>query len=298
MSTAMRAVRLAPRTALVGGVVFGLIVIVAILAPELAPQNPTGGTLSATLLPPFWMHGGSLAHILGTDELGRDELSRLIYGARVSVSVGVGAALIAGVVGVPLGVLAGYLGGTFDAVLGIVLNVFIAFPFLLLALLVAAVVGPSFSNTLLILGIAGWPVYARVIRAEVLSVREHMYVEMARTMGFSRIRVMARHIFPTVRPTFLVVASLQVGQMILAEAFLSFLGLGVQPPQPSWGNMLADGQNLIYTQWWLTVFPGMAILVTVLSVNLIADGLRRRMMPELEISDPSMWKGGRVLATP
>jgi ABC-type dipeptide/oligopeptide/nickel transport system permease subunit len=270
------------RLAVAGGVLFALIVVVAIFAPELAPDNPVGGALSLTLQPPAWMHGGSAAHLLGTDELGRDELSRLIFGARVSVSVGVGAALVASVVGVPLGLVSGYLGGRFDAAVGVVLNIFLAFPFLLLALLAAAVVGPGFSNTLLILGIAGWPVYTRVVRAEVLSIREHLYVEIARTMGFSRLRVLARHVFPSVWPTFVVLSSLQVGQMILSESFLSFLGLGVQPPQPSWGNMLADGQNLIYSQWWLTVFPGGAILLTVLSVNLMADGLRRRIAPQLD----------------
>lgn len=282
------------RSAFVGAVIFGLVVIIAIFAPVLAPHNPTNENLPVALMPPAWLHGGSASYLLGTDELGRDELSRLIYGARVSVAVGVGAAFVAALIGVSLGVVSGYIGGKFDSAVRIVLNVFLGFPFLLLALVAAAVIGPGFKVTLIILGIAGWPVYTRVIRAEVLSVRERSYVEAARAMGFSRMRVMARHVFPTVWPTFLVVSSLQVGQLILAESFLSYLGLGVQLPQPSWGNMVADGQNYISTQWWLSVFPGAAILVTVLSVNLIADGLRRRTARQLEV-ETSQGRG-KVLA--
>lgn len=269
-----------------GVAVFGVVVLTAVFAPLLAPHNPTNQQLSAALLPPAWMKGGSLSHLLGTDQLGRDELSRIIFGSRISVVVGLGAALVAGLVGVPLGMLSGYLGGAVDAVMTVVLNVFIAFPFLLLALLVAAIVGPGFINTLFILGIAGWPVYARVIRAEVLSLRERGHVEAARAMGFSSGRILRRHVLPSVWPTFVVLASLQVGQMILAEAFLSFLGLGVQPPTSTWGNMLAGSENLIYSQWWLMVFPGIAILLTVLSVNFIADGVRDMLRPEANLFEP------------
>lgn len=266
-----------------GLIIFGIVVIVAVSSPLIAPHRPTYQNLSTALMPPAWLKGGSISHLLGTDQLGRDELSRVIYGARVSVVVGVGAAAVAGLVGLPLGMMSGYFGGLVDAIMTVILNIFLAFPFLLLALLVAAIVGPGFLNTLFILGIAGWPVYARVIRAEVLSLRERRYIEAARAMGFSRSRVLSRHILPSIWPTFVVVASLQVGQMILAEAFLSFLGLGVQPPTPTWGNMLAGGESLLYSQWWLTVFPGLAILLTVLSVNLIADGIGELLRPESEL---------------
>ena len=251
-----------------------LVALVAVFAPLISPDSPTAISLANSLQPPFWMSGGSGAHLLGTDVLGRDELSRLIYAARVSLTVGISASAIAVAIGVPLGIVAGYMGGLFDSGIGVVLNILLAFPFLLLALVIAAVVGAGFANVIIILGVTGWPIYTRIIRAQVLELRERDFVKLARAMGLYHTRVMLRHVLPGIWGTFLVIASLQVGQMILSEAFLSFLGLGVQPPQPSWGQMLSDGQSLIFSQWWLTLFPGLAIFITVLSVNLFGDGLR------------------------
>ncbi|WP_432826200.1 ABC transporter permease [Dactylosporangium sp. CA-092794] len=262
------------RAGLVSAVLLLLLVVAAVLAPLIAPHNPTGGELADTLRPPVWAHDGSWRFPLGTDSLGRDELSRLIYGARVSLLVGLVAAVIAGVVGVPLGLFAGYLGGRADTVVAGVVNIMMAFPFLLLALLVAGVTGPGLRNVLLILGLTGWPMYTRVIRSVVLELRERTFVTNARVMGLSHPRVMFRHVLPGVWPTFLVITSLQIGHMILAEAFLSFLGLGIQPPTPTWGGMLSEGRSYIYTQWWLTAFPGIAMLVTVLCVNLLSDSIR------------------------
>lgn len=253
------------------------LVFVAVFAPVVAPHPPTGGELPDLLKPPAWMDGGEWRFPLGTDALGRDELSRLIFSARISLLVGFLAALIAAAVGVPLGVVSGYLGGRVDSVVAGLVNIMMAFPFLLLALLVAAVTGPGLRNVLLILGLTGWPIYTRVIRSVVLELRERTFVTNARVLGLSHARVMLRHVLPGVWPTFLVITSLQIGHMILAEAFLSFLGLGIQPPTPSWGGMLDSGRAHIYDQWWLTTFPGIAILITVLSVNLLSDSVRDLM---------------------
>lgn len=260
--------------ALTSGGMLLMLVLVAVFAPVVAPHSPTGGELVDLLKPPAWMEGGSWRFPLGTDALGRDELSRLIYSARISLLVGFLAALIASAVGVPLGLVSGYLGGRVDATIVGVVNIMMAFPFLLLALLVAAVTGPGLRNVLLILGLTGWPIYTRVIRSVVLELRERTFVTNARVLGLSHLRVMFRHVLPGVWPTFLVITSLQIGHMILAEAFLSFLGLGIQPPTPTWGGMLDDGRAHIYDQWWLTTFPGIAILITVLSVNLLSDSIR------------------------
>jgi ABC-type dipeptide/oligopeptide/nickel transport system permease subunit len=279
------------RFGVAGGVVIVLVALAALFAPFISPDSPTAINLGNSLQPPFWMSGGSTAHLLGTDVLGRDELSRLIYAARVSLTVGIAASAIAVAIGVPLGIIAGYMGGLFDSVIGVILNILLAFPFLLLALLIAAVVGPGFANVIIILGVTGWPIYTRIIRAQVLEIRERDFVKLARAMGLSHTRVMLRHVLPGIWGTFLVIASLQVGQMILSEAFLSFLGLGVQPPQPSWGEMLSDGQSLIFSQWWLTLFPGLAIFITVLSVNLFGDGLRDLFDPAAGTNVASAPKG-------
>ncbi|MFY1633011.1 ABC transporter permease [Solwaraspora sp. WMMB335] len=262
------------RTGRTSAVVLALLILVAVFAPLLTPHSPTGGELEDLLRPPVWSDGGSWTFPLGTDSLGRDELARLIYSARVSLLVGLVAAVIASLVGVPLGLLSGYLGGRTDALISGLVNMMMAFPFLLLALLVAAVTGPGLRNVLLILGLTGWPIYTRVIRSVVLELRERTFVTNARVMGLSHPRIMFRHVLAGVWPTFLVITSLQIGHMILAEAFLSFLGLGVQPPAPTWGAMLSEGRAYIYEQWWLSTFPGIAILLTVLCVNLFSDSLR------------------------
>jgi ABC-type dipeptide/oligopeptide/nickel transport system permease subunit len=269
----------------ISGVVLVLLVLVAVFAPLLTPHDPTGGELEDLLRPPVWAEGGSWTFPLGTDSLGRDELTRLMYGARVSLLVGLVAAVIASLVGVPLGLLSGYLGGRVDTVIVGIVNVMMAFPFLLLALLVAGVTGPGLRNVLLILGLTGWPIYTRVIRSVVLELRERTFVTNARVMGLSHLRVMFRHVLPGVWPTFLVITSLQIGHMILAEAFLSFLGLGIQPPTPTWGGMLSEGRAYIYGQWWLTTFPGIAILITVLCVNLLSDSVRDALASTRSVDD-------------
>lgn len=270
---------------IISGALLVLLVLVAVFAPLLTPHDPTGGELVDLLRPPVWAEGGSWSHPLGTDSLGRDELSRLMYGARISLLVGLVAAVIASVVGVPLGLLSGYLGGRVDSVIVGVVNVMMAFPFLLLTLLVASVTGPGLRNVLLILGLTGWPIYTRVIRSVVLELRERTFVTNARVMGLSHLRVMFRHVLPGVWPTFLVLTSLQIGHMILAEAFLSFLGLGIQPPTPTWGGMLNEGRAYIYGQWWLTTFPGIAILITVLCVNLLSDSIRDALASTGSVDD-------------
>ncbi len=273
------------RAGMVSGALLALLVVVAVFAPLLTPHDPTGGELEDLLRPPVWADGGSWSFPLGTDSLGRDELSRLMYGARISLLVGLVAAVIASVVGVPLGLLSGYLGGRVDSVIVGVVNVMMAFPFLLLTLLVAGVTGPGLRNVLLILGLTGWPIYTRVIRSVVLELRERTFVTNARVMGLSHLRVMFRHVLPGVWPTFLVLTSLQIGHMILAEAFLSFLGLGIQPPTPTWGGMLNEGRAYIYGQWWLTTFPGIAILITVLCVNLLSDSIRDALASTGSVDD-------------
>jgi peptide/nickel transport system permease protein len=267
-------VRSMTTSARVGLGVLIVLAAAAIFAPLVAPHSPTASSLDHALLPPFWKGGADPTYPLGTDGIGRDELSRLIFGCRVSLIVGFAAAGIAALVGIPLGILAGYLGGTVDWTVSLLLNILLGFPFILLAVMAAITLGSGVRNVILVLGVTGWPLYTRVMRTQVLELRERDFVRMARTLGYSKTRVMIRHILPSVVPTFLVITSLQVGHMILGEAFLSFIGLGVRPPQPSWGGMLSDGTQLIFTNWWLTVFPGALIFLTVLCFNLIADGLR------------------------
>lgn len=256
-------------------------VIVALLAPVIAPHDPTLGTLSARLLPPAWESGGRADFLLGTDHLGRDVLSRLIHGARVSLSVGLAAVLVAGSVGTTLGIIAGYLGGIADQLIMRVVDAWMAIPSLVFAIFLAAMVGQSAVNVVLILGLVYWTRYARLVRGEVLSLRERDFVKMALVTGASPVRIMARHILPNVVNTTLVLATLMLGVVIVTEASLSFLGVGVPPPQPAWGLMLADGkQAMMIGKWWLTVLPGMCIMLTVLSASILGDFMRDRFDPK------------------
>lgn len=255
------------------------IAFVAIFANQLAPHNPEIGSLAARFKPPFWEAGGSTKYLLGTDQLGRDELSRLIYAARWSCLVGVLAAAVATVIGVPLGLIAGYYGRYVDAIVTFFVNVVMAFPFIVFALAIIAFLGPSFTNMIITLGVAGWVGYARVVRSEVLSLRERDYVIASRSVGARGSYVLRKHMLPGVLDSVLVLASLQVAAMILAEAFLSFIGFGIQPPTPSWGSMLADSRVYMLTRWWLATFPGLAIFITALGVNLLGDGLRDAFDP-------------------
>jgi peptide/nickel transport system permease protein len=259
-----------------------VIALVAVFADQLAPHNPEVGNLAARFKPPFWQTGGSVKYLLGTDQLGRDVLSRLIFGARVSMIVGIMAVIVAGVVGTTLGILSGYLRGWVDQVIMRITDTWLALPALTFAIFLAAIVGPSMWNIVIILGVTYWTRYARVVRGEVLSLREREFVHLAIVAGCSKWTIMIRHILPNVINSAVVLASLMLGVVIIAEATLSFLGVGVPPPQPAWGLMLSDGkQGLMVGYWWLTVFPGCCIMLMVLSANLLGDWLRVKLDPQL-----------------
>jgi len=258
------------------------IALVAIFADQLAPHNPEVGSLTARFKPPFWQTGGTAKCLLGTDQLGRDVLSRLIFGARVSMVVGITAVLFAGALGTLLGIVSGYLGGWVDQVIMRITDTWLALPALTFAIFLAAIVGPSMWNIVFILGLTYWTRYARVIRGEVLSLREREFVRLAIVAGCSKWTIMSRHILPNVVNSAVVLASLMLGVVIITEATLSFLGVGVPPPQPAWGLMLSDGkQGLMVGYWWLTVFPGCCIMLMVLSANLLGDWLRVKFDPQL-----------------
>ena len=275
----LKAAREAPLTPLI---ILGGLILVALLADLIAPYDPTMPVKDAEMFrPPFWMEGGSLATPLGTDFQGRDILSRLIYGARVSLIVGIMGTLVAGGIGTAMGIVSGYVGGWVDQIIMRVTDAWLALPAIVFAIFLAAMVGPSMWNIIVILGAVYWTRYARVIRGEVLTLREREFVKLAEIAGASRLRVIKKHILPNVMNTATVLASLTVGVVIIAEASLSFLGVGVPPPQPAWGLMLSEARpTLLAGQWWLTVFPGMCILLIVLATQLFGDWLRVRLDPQ------------------
>ena len=260
-------------------VILAVFVLAGLLADFIAPHSPRGINLANSLLPPVW-EGGTIEHPLGTDALGRDILSRLIYGARVSLSVVSITILISGSIGTALGVLAGYKGGLIDAIISRVVDVMLGFPSILLALIIAATLGASFVNIIIVVTLLLWARYARQARAETLKIREMDYVTLARVAGVSDLTIMRRHILPNILSTLIVLATLQVGSVILLEASLSFLGVGIPPPAPSWGGMASEGRAYIVSAWWLTAMPGMAIVLVVLSSNLFGDFLRDRLDPK------------------
>jgi peptide/nickel transport system permease protein len=268
--------------ALAGLGVIAAAVVVAAFAPALAPFDPVKNRLLDRLTPPMWAQGGSARHPLGTDTLGRDVLSRLLHGARISLIVGLAAVLVAGVVGVGLGLVAGYRGGWADDLLMRLGDIQLAFPVLLLGVVVIAVLGASLVNMILVLGASGWVTYARIARGETLSLKERDFVAAARALGAPARHVVARHLLPNVLPSLMVVTTFSVARTIIAEASLSFLGLGLPPPTPSWGAMLDEGRNYITTGWWLALFPGLAILLLVLAINLCGDWLRDALDPRIE----------------
>ncbi len=264
------------------GVLF-LVVASAILASWISPHDPLAVNIRHRLAPPAWMEGGTAQHLLGTDQVGRDLLSRMIYGGRVSLVVGVAAVLISATIGVLLGLGAGYFGGRMDWTIMALVNVMLTFPFVLLALAVIAVLGPSLVNMIIVLGVAGWPIYARVIRAETLAMREREFVLAGRALGMSHGRVIFRQIVPNLVSVIVVIATLQVAQVIILESFLSFLGLGIQPPTPAWGNMLGEGRVYMLNSWWIATFPGLAIFLTTLVINLMGNALRDWLDPHLKL---------------
>jgi peptide/nickel transport system permease protein len=277
---ALRAV-LRSRTVLLGILFVSLALFVAVAAPLIAPFDPYKQETAMRLKPPVWEQGAVDDHVLGTDALGRDVLSRLIYGARVSLIVAVVAVFIAGVTGVGIGLVAGFYGGWIDAALMGLTNFFLSFPYVLLAIAIMGIVGPGFTTLILVLGLTSWPIYTRIVRSEVLTLKEVNFVEAARALGVRDVVVLFKHISPNVINSVLVTASLETARMIINEAFFSFLGLGVQPPTPSWGNMLYDGKAYIFLNHWLITLSGIAIFVTTLGLNLIGDWLR-------DVFDPHM----------
>lgn len=259
-----------------------LIAVVAILAPVLAPHDPNSQDLTLRLRPPAWSHDAAPGHPLGTDHLGRDVLSRVIYGSRVSLLVGVSATLLAGFIGALAGLVAGYFGGWRDALIMRVADVQLAFPSILLALALVAVLGPSLLYVILVLGATGWVSYARVVRAEVLSLRSREFVTAARAAGVRDATIVRRHLLPNVMAPLATVGTLQVASMIIAEASLSYLGLGVPKNVVTWGAMLHDGQLYLANAWWLAVLPGVAIMLTTLAINIAGDMLR-------DVADPKAY---------
>lgn len=256
-------------------IILGLIVIAAVFAPLLTSYNPADTALTDALLPP------SHAHWLGTDELGRDYYARLLYGARISLIVVIVGLAAAGIVGLVIGVVSGYVRGFLDAVLMRLTDAFMGLPTILIALVFVGAVGQGLTTVIVALTIVGWAPFARIVRSEVLSLRERQYVALARIAGCSERRIMIRHILPNVFNTFVVIASLQASKFVLTEASLSFLGAGVPPPTPTWGNMISDGLQFMTTAWWMTVVPGVALVAMVFSMNLFGDWLRDALDPKL-----------------
>ena len=272
------------RTALFGLIVVAVVVVMAAGAPWLSPYDPIAQDIGdRRLKPPLWRDDAGHRHVLGTDHLGRDLLARVIHGAQPALLVGVAAVAISGFLGMGIGLVAGYFGGWLDDVLMRLADIQLAFPFILLAIAVIGIVGPSLLTIIVVIGVSSWVIYARIVRGAVLSLREREFVQAALALGSGDGRVVLRHILPNVLTPWLVVATLDMARVIVIESALSFLGLGVQPPTPTWGGMLADGRVYISTAWWLATFPGLAILVTVLGINLFGDGLRDTLDPRLKV---------------
>ena len=270
----------ADKPAFFGLAILVLLVLMAIFAPLLAPYDPAAQSLIDRLKPPVWQDGGSWEHLLGTDHLGRDMLSRIIHGSRISLIVGVSVVVLAGGFGVTFGMISGYFGGRIDAVCMRIVDTLIAFPGLLLALVILAVIGPSMTTVIVVLALNGWMVYARMTRGIVLSVRQLPYVDAAEMVGMNFVRVMMRHILPNLVSPLLTLGILEFARIVLAEAALSFLGLGIQPPATSWGLDVANGKDYLYIAWWLVTLPGLAIAITVLAINLVASWARVSSDPQ------------------
>ena len=271
------------RTAIFGLAVVVLVLFAAAFAPWLTPFDPLEQDINQRLKDPGWRNAAGQMHPLGTDHLGRDILARVIFGSRIALVVGLSAVLISGVLGMLIGLVAGYFGGKVDDFFMRLADIQLAFPFILLAIAVIGVLGANLRNIIIVIGVSSWVIYARVVRGEVLSIRERDFVQAAIALGSRDGRIVIRHVLPNALTPWLVVATLDMARVIVLESALSFLGLGVQPPTPTWGGMLADGRVYLSTAWWLATFPGLAILVTVLGINLLGDGLRDTLDPRLKV---------------
>jgi peptide/nickel transport system permease protein len=265
----------------IGGIILLAVIVGAVFADYLAPHEPNRQRLIARLKPPFWADGGSMTYPLGTDNVGRDIWSRIIHGSRISLIVGICAVGVSMLIGVTLGLASGFWGGRIDATIMALVDIMLAFPQLILAFAMVAVLGPGIGNIILVLGLTGWERYARVVRAEVLALREREFVQAARAVGVSNLKIVFGHIMPNTFSSVIVMATLQTAQAILAEAALSFLGLGTGRTYPSWGQMISLGRDYISIAWWLSTFPGLAILLTVLAINLVGDRIRDVLDPRV-----------------
>jgi peptide/nickel transport system permease protein len=264
------------RLSVVGLLLVTLLLILSLLAPWLAPYNPNKISIGERILPP------SMKHLFGTDQFGRDVFSRVLYGTRISLQVGLFSVILGGLIGIVIGSIGGYLGGWIDSIIVLIMDTLISFPATLLGIAFMAVMGPNIENTILALTIIGIPRYGRVVRVAALSIREKEYIEAARAAGSGQIKIMLLHVLPGAMAPLIVVTTIGIANAVLIEAALSFLGLGVSPPAPSWGNILADGRNFLTQAPWLTIFPGMAISLTVLGFNTLGDGLRDVLDPKLK----------------
>lgn len=270
------------KTGVLGFIIVSLVIFIAIFAEFLAPHNPVTNNLSDMLKPPMWLDGGSSTYILGTDNLGRDMLSRILYGARVSLLVGVFSVIVAGIIGIFVGITSGFYGGWIDSVLMRIVDSFLAIPSILFILVVLTVFKPGITVLIIVIGVTNWVTYARVVRGEVLSIKERDYVKASKTIGTKNGVIMFKHILPNIISSFIVISTLSVASTIILEASLSFLGLGIQPPTVSWGGMLTDGRNYLATNWWLATFPGLAIMITVLGIIFLGDWLRDVLDPKIQ----------------
>ena len=261
--------------------VLAALIVTAVGAPALAPHSPTEGNIVRKSIPPVWMARGTWENPLGTDRFGRDVLSRMIYGSQISLIVSLLVIGVAGTVGTFVGLVAGYRGGMTDVLLMRLTDIGLSLPTVLIAVVLVAVSEPSFQNVILVISLLLWPRFARQIRGETLALKQQDFVALAVVAGRPSSWIISRHIFPNVVPTLLVICTLQVGYVILLEGSLSFLGVGVPPPNPAWGLMIAEGRGFLATAWWMSLFPGLAMLLTVLAVNLFGDWLRDRLDPKL-----------------
>ncbi|PKO61327.1 MAG: peptide ABC transporter permease [Betaproteobacteria bacterium HGW-Betaproteobacteria-18] len=269
------------RFAMAASAVVLLFLLMAIFAPWIAPQDPNDSDLLRRLQAPVWMEGGEWAYPLGCDALGRDLLSRIIYGSRVSIFIGCAVIFIATAIGVVAGLLSGYLRGWVDTMISRVVDILLAFPYLLFAIGLMAMMGPGLQNIILALAYKEWVIPCRLVRGETMALREVEYIEAARAVGASKLYIMAREILPNILSSVIVVSTLRMAHVIILEASLSFLGIGVQPPTASWGSLVADGRSFIWDAWWISTFSGVAILLLVLAINVASQGLRDAFDPRL-----------------